>query len=468
MVVWAGSWFLRNRVNLRNALLLAASYYFYGSWNWRFLSLLLFSTGVDYVCARMIGPKEPGVERGGRERLILTVSIGVSLGLLGFFKYYGFFVDSAVATLARFGITAHLTTLKIVLPVGISFYTFQTMSYTIDVYRGHLLPERSLLNFALYVAFFPQLVAGPIERASSLLPQCNNPTRITWPMISSGTYLICSGLFKKVVLADNAAKVVETMFTEASPGGWVVVLGVYAFWVQVYGDFSGYSDIARGSARCMGFELMKNFQQPLFATSPADFWARWHISLSTWLRDYLYFPLGGSRKGVLRTYVNLMLVMVLGGLWHGAAWTYVVWGTFHGVILCVHRAMKPWMDQYLNPGGAIMRRAWHVGRVILFFQVTAVGLLLFRSRSVEQIGEMFRGLMRWRLRELFTNMNSLVIVAACMMILLGVQLAKELSNDDYVLLRLPLPARAMLYAAAILGFVAFGEFYGEQFIYFQF
>ena len=258
------------------------------------------------------------------------------------------------------------------------------------------------------------------------------------------------------------------MFSRNNPNGWEVLLGVYGFWVQVYSDFSAYSDIARGTARWMGFELMKNFNQPAFATNPADFWARWHISLSTWLRDYLFIPLGGSRRGTIRTYLNIMIVMFLGGLWHGAAWTYAVWGTFHGVILCLHRAVRPWLEKHLNPKQIFTKRAWLVCRIILFFQITGIGLLLFRSRSFGHIGQLFAGLTHWPIRELFKNANSLAIVAAGFVILLVVQMAKEISNDAYILLRLPVPARATLYAAGILIFLAFGEFYGEPFIYFQF
>ncbi|MCY2951876.1 MAG: MBOAT family protein [Planctomycetota bacterium] len=467
-LVWTGVLLLRTRIAARNLLLLAASYYFYGWWDWRFLGLLIFSTVVDYICGRLMGAKAPDAERGRRDRIILALSMVVSLGLLGFFKYYGFFVDSAVAALTRLGFQAHLSSLKIILPVGISFYTFQTMSYTIDVYRGHVPPARSLLNFALFVAFFPQLVAGPIERATALLPQFSRPTIITWPGLSSGTYLICSGLFKKVVLADNAATVVQWMFSQNNPNGWEVILGAYAFTLQVYCDFSGYSDIARGTARWMGFELMKNFNQPYLATNPADFWARWHISLSTWLRDYLFIPLGGTRKGPLRSYVNIMIVLVLAGLWHGAAWTYVVWGSFHGIILCAHRAIRPWLEKYLNPQQPFARRAWHVCRVLIFFHIAAVGPLLFRSQNLQHVGEMFAGFGRWPVRELLKNTNSLAIVAGGLLVLLAVQLAKELSNDAYILLRLPIPARAILYAAGILVFLAFGDFYGEPFIYFQF
>lgn len=468
VVVWTGVVLLRTRIAARNLLLLAASYFFYAWWDWRFLGLLMISTIVDYACGRSMGDKPPHAQRQPRDRAILATSIAVNLGLLGFFKYYGFFVDSAVALLQHLGFRAHLPSVNIILPIGISFYTFQTMSYTIDVYRGLMPPTRNLLHFALFVAFFPQLVAGPIERARSMLPQFARPTHISWPAISSATYLLCSGLFKKVVLADNCATVVQSIFSQTRPSGWEVVLAAYAFSIQVYCDFSGYSDIARGAARFMGIELMRNFNQPYLATNPADFWARWHISLTTWFRDYLYIPLGGSRKGTIRTYANIALVMVLAGLWHGAAWIYVVWGSFHAVLFCAHRALRPWMDKYLNPKQLIARRAWHVCRVLIFFHIGAIGPLFFRSRDLHQVGEMFVGLTQWPVRQLLQNTHNLAVVAAGLLVLLAVQVAKELSKDAYILLRIPVPARAALYAAGILVFLAFGDFYGEPFIYFQF
>jgi alginate O-acetyltransferase complex protein AlgI len=467
-VVWTGCLLLRTRVGPRNLLLLAASYYFYGWWDWRFLGLLLASTAIDYICGRALGEMTPLTPRGRRARWLLTTSVIVNLGLLGFFKYYGFFVDSAASLLEHLGFAAHRSTLQIVLPVGISFYTFQSMSYVIDVYRGQMPPEKNPLRFALYVAFFPQLVAGPIERATTLLPQLAAPATISRPMLYSGAYLICSGLFKKVVMADNAAPVVEAMFSQGRPGGWAVLLGVCAFGLQVYCDFSGYSDIARGAARGLGFNLTRNFRQPFLATNPADFWQRWHVSLSTWLRDYLYFPLGGGRRGTVRTYFNVMVVMVLGGLWHGAAWTYVLWGTFHGAILCVHRAVRPLLERHINPQRPFARRAWRACRILFFMQVTAVGLLLFRSGSLRHIAAMLRGLRHWRMRDLSGNAEAVTAIVACGLLLMLVQAAKELTKDEYVLLRLPTPVRSFVYAGGILAFLAFGQYHGEPFIYFQF
>ncbi|MBT8405679.1 MAG: MBOAT family protein, partial [Gemmatimonadetes bacterium] len=293
----------------QNRMLLVASYVFYGSWDWRFLSLIVFSTLVDYWVGLALA--DPSATDRRRRRLV-TVSLVSNLGLLAVFKYLGFFVDSAAALLEGLGLQANLPSLHIILPVGISFYTFQTLSYTIVIYRRKLEPTRDLLDFGLYVAFFPQLVAGPIERASHLLPQVLRPRRTTERQFREGLYCILYGLFKKVVIADNMALVVNHIFSQppSTLNGLDTLVGVYAFAFQIYGDFHGYSLIAQGVARWLGFDIMDNFRQPYFAWSPQEFWRRWHISLSTWLRDYLYIPLGGSRTGG-RTR-NVLITMLLG------------------------------------------------------------------------------------------------------------------------------------------------------------
>ena len=456
---------LRRRIIPRNILLLAASYYFYGWWDWRFLGLLAGSTVVDYTCARLMSDHTP---RRPADRWLLAASVAVNLGVLGFFKYYGFFIDSMAALLTSMGLQANPSTLQVILPVGISFYTFQTMGYTIDAYRGRVQAEKSLLNFALYVAFFPQLVAGPIERAARLLPQFAQPSQASWAGFYSGVYLIAAGLFKKVVLADNMAPVVESVFGQSAPDAASILLGAYAFGVQVYCDFSGYTDIARGSARCMGFELMRNFNLPFLSSNPAEFWERWHISLGQWLRDCLYIPLGGSRLGELRTHINLMIVMLLGGLWHGAGWTYVLWGAYHGVLLCGHRAAAPFMERWLNPQGPVLRRLWRLVRIVIFFHLLCGSFILFRAQDVSQTRWMFKKLMAGTVSMINQDMTSVAAVAAAGLLLLAVQLAQYFARDYYVIFRLPTPVRAVAYAAGILGFLAFGEYYGEAFIYFQF
>jgi D-alanyl-lipoteichoic acid acyltransferase DltB (MBOAT superfamily) len=298
----------------QNVFLLAASYFFYATWDWRFLSLILTSTTLDFFVARAIAGSS--VDRVRRRYLLL--SLCVNLGILGVFKYYGFFSTELTRMLAAVGIPASIPLVHLILPVGISFYTFQALSYTIDVYRGQMQPTNRFVDFALYISFFPQLVAGPIERSSHLLPQVMHPRTITRGDFSDGVHLVLLGLFKKVVIADNMAPIVNSIFSRdvAQLSGAECLMGVYAFAFQIYGDFSGYSSIAKGVAKWLGFDLMTNFSAPYLATSPQDFWRRWHISLSTWLRDYLYIPLGGNRGGRLFTYRNLLLTMLLGGLWH--------------------------------------------------------------------------------------------------------------------------------------------------------
>lgn len=324
-VVLSGVALLRKRLLARNTFLLLASWYFYGVWDWRFLALLLGTQAFDYTFARLIERYPLG---SGKRKWFVVGSCAVNLTVLGFFKYCNFFIDSAVSLAQSLGYGIHRPELNVILPIGISFYTFQSMSYVIDVYRGHLKAERHPLHYALFVAFFPQLVAGPIERATHLLPQIKAPTNMNWDNLCHGFWLVGLGMFKKVVLADNISPVTAGVFDrpDVYPHAWESIVGIYAFAIQIYCDFSAYSDIARGAARMMGFDLMRNFDLPYFAVNPSDFWRRWHISLSTWLRDYLYIPLGGNRGGWFKTYRNLFLTMLLGGLWHGATWLFVLWG----------------------------------------------------------------------------------------------------------------------------------------------
>ncbi len=307
----------------QNAFLLAASYFFYGFWDYRFLSLLVISTVVDFICGQKI---HRAVQSQAR-RFWLTLSVCTNLGLLGFFKYFNFFCESFTVFLDRFGLSVSSPVLYVVLPVGISFYTFQTMSYTIDIYRRQAEPTRDFLSFALYVAYFPQLVAGPIERSTRLLPQILTCRRVDNEMISDGARLILTGYIQKVFIADSVAPYVDKAFQAPNGLAWsALLMSLYLFSIQIYCDFAGYSNIARGVSKLLGIDLMVNFRQPYLSTNITAFWRHWHISLSAWLKDYLYIPLGGNRHGRLNTYRNLMLTMLLGGLWHGASWTFVVWG----------------------------------------------------------------------------------------------------------------------------------------------
>jgi D-alanyl-lipoteichoic acid acyltransferase DltB (MBOAT superfamily) len=368
----------------QNRMLLVASLVFYAAWDWRLLGLLLTTVTVDYFVGR-------GLEsaKGRYRRLLLLGSLTTSLGMLAFFKYYGFFVDSLAVLGSRFGLDLRWLHLDLILPIGISFYTFHTLSYVIDVYKGRAPACRSFVDFALFVTFFPQLVAGPIARARSLLPQLQAPRTITPRHISSGLFLVFVGYIEKVVIADGCAAIVDRVFAhDAAHVGLDMLIATYAFAFQILGDFMGYTDIARGVARLMGIELSLNFNLPYFATSPADFWRRWHISLSSWLRDYLYIPLGGNRHGALRTYRNLLMTMVLGGLWHGAAWTMVLWGTYHGIGLAVQRLVT--RDEAEPPHRPALVR---VLQIVATFNFVCLGWLIFRSQDLAQVGRFIRGIL---------------------------------------------------------------------------
>jgi len=368
-----------SRHRRQNVLLLVSSYVFYGWWDYRFLALLFLSTTVDYFCAKRIF----ATKRTPARRAFLTLSVLTNLGCLGFFKYFDFFSDSAVRLLGMLGMQADLPTLRIILPVGISFYTFQSLSYTIDVYRNRCRPAKSFLGVALYVAFFPQLVAGPIERATNLLPQVESKRRYSADRTIDGIWLILLGYLKKLVIADRCSHLVNAAFGGVclpfeGAHSW---LFLYAFAFQIYGDFSGYSDIARGVAKLLGFDLMENFHKPYLVSNPSAFWRNWHISLSTWLRDYLYIPLGGSRAGKILTFRNVLITMLLGGLWHGAGWAYLFWGLYHGLLLIVHRLLDP----IIKPIGTFLGRwrlsgtLWRLLVVLIFFHITCMGWLIFRA-----------------------------------------------------------------------------------------
>ena len=448
----------------RNKFLLGASYFFYGCWDWRFLSLIIASTLIDFTCSHAIA----GSQSAFRRRLLLTFSVTANLSILGFFKYANFFVDSAEQLLSGLSLPVSDWRLDVILPVGISFYTFQTMSYTIDVYRDKLRPLDNLIDFSLYVAFFPQLVAGPIERGASLAPQMTGKPPVSLDDLYAGSWLVVKGVFKKAVIADNLAPVVQSVFSASSPSGPEVLIGVYAFAFQIYGDFAGYSDIARGTARMMGYRLMLNFRLPYFATNPSEFWQRWHISLSSWLRDYLYIPLGGNRGGTLRTCRNLMITMVLGGLWHGAAWTFVVWGAYHGAILVAYRlvtANRQPASAAARPSG-FSALQWGI-QVAVMFHLTCIGWLLFRAESLAQAGRMLVALVgpwQWT-GELAQPAWQIVLLCGP---LLMVQLLEERTKNLNLIPCLSLLPRTLAYAATLGAILTLGNFGGQEFIYFQF
>jgi D-alanyl-lipoteichoic acid acyltransferase DltB (MBOAT superfamily) len=449
----------------QNAWLLVASYVFYGWWDWRFLGLILLSTVVDYF----IGQRIAAADEESTKKRLLAVSITTNLGILGVFKYYGFFVQSFVGVLEAMGVQAHVTTLQIVLPVGISFYTFQTMSYSFDIYRGRIQPTRNFLNFALFVAYFPQLVAGPIERAHHLLPKLEAVRRIKWLDIAVGFELIVIGLFKKVAVADTLGPIVDARFADPSlSSGADLLITTYLFAFQIYGDFSGYSDIARGVSRFFGVDLMRNFNQPYLSQSITEFWRRWHISLSTWLRDYLYIPLGGNREGSFRTYQNLMTTMLLGGLWHGANWTFVVWGGLHGLYLAVHKVLlrghRPDIDNTPRLGVAPLIR------IIVTFNLVCLTWIFFRAADLATALEILGRIVFWeggssQLESIKIGERIIVLVGT--MVMLDWLQARR--GDHAIMLRWHWIPRATGYAALLLLTLTLGNLTDEvPFIYFQF
>ena len=445
----------------QNVLLLGASYLFYATWDWRFLGLLVFSSVVDYTIGRLLGR----TASEGHRRALLVTSLVVNLGVLGFFKYFGFFVDAATDLLGTVGLAPATPVVEVLLPVGISFYTFQSLSYTIDVYRRRLEPARSLLDFCTFVAFFPQLVAGPIERASHLLPEIQRPRqRPSWFQMRSGCVLILLGLFKKVAIADALAPVVNDAFGQGQVGAghWLTLLvGVYAFALQIYGDFSGYSDIARGSARLFGIELMRNFEQPYLSRSVTEFWRRWHISLSSWLRDYLYVPLGGNRRGPRRTSINLALTMLLGGLWHGAACSFVVWGGLHGLYLMADRWAgrdRPEVDRPL--------RASDVPSMLWTFHLVCLAWLFFRADTLGGAIAYLRRIVALGQGPVTTGSIALVVLAS--LAVLALDLVQRSSGHHDAVLRWPELRRGLAYGVAVAAIVLFSGGSPVPFIYFQF
>ncbi len=440
---------------LQNGLLLVASYFFYGWWDWRFLSLILLSTLLDYGCGRAIGEGA-----ASRRRIWLACSLLGNLSILGFYKYADFFLENVRAGATALGWEASIPMLELVLPVGISFYTFQTMGYTIDVFRRKVEPERDLLNFALYVSFFPQLVAGPIERAGQLMPQIRGRRRWDGAAIREGGWLIFWGLYKKVFIADNLAAVVDGVYTSPTdPSAWMVLLATYAFAFQIYCDFSGYTDIARGTAKWLGFDLRLNFDLPYFAINPSDFWRRWHITLSEWLRDYLYIPLGGNRWGKWMTLRNLVITMGLGGLWHGAEWNFVAWGLYHGTLLVGYRLLA-------GPPEAQRPGWWRAAAIIIMFHWTCLGWMFFR---VEEIGDMWvllGGMDDWAWSAAAGNAAWQLLAFGWLVVV--VQAFQYRTSDLLVVFRTPAAVRVVLYIMMYFSLTIYGAFDAQPFIYFQF
>lgn len=470
-------------------LLLAASYYFYAAWKVEYLALILASTLVDYFAGLMMGRTEDR-----RKRLpFLLLSLATNLGLLFAFKYFNFFNESLQAVLGRFDMHFGSPAFAVLLPVGISFYTFQTLAYSIDVYRDRQKPERHLGYFALYVAFFPQLVAGPIERAQHLLPQFREDHALDYVRVTSGLRLMFWGLFKKIVIADRLAIYVNEVYN--NPGmyeGVPVILATYFFAFQIYCDFSGYSDIAIGTARMMGFDLILNFRQPYFAKSIREFWSRWHISLSTWFRDYLYIPLGGGRVVRWRWYYNLFIVFLVSGLWHGAAWTFVIWGALHGGYLITSIVTRPSRDRLWTKVGRgvdamtqlrvpslIAASRWlkvsllrDLLAMVMTFHLVLVAWVFFRANSLADVGILLQHAMILDLSDpevaVALGKVKFLFVLGCIGLMELVHIVQSRTCVNKLIAAQPTWLRWSVYTVAIFTLVAFGEYGAQPFIYFQF
>ncbi|MFC3879968.1 MBOAT family O-acyltransferase [Algoriphagus namhaensis] len=458
-LVFALYWLTAKHRKTQLVIILVSSYFFYAWWDWRFLGLIIFSSLIDFLIGLQMGKTTSKLKK----KRLLGLSLFTNLGLLGVFKYFNFFLQSFSEAFSLFGQNMAVARLDIVLPVGISFYTFQTLSYTIDIYRGKLSPTKDVLAFFSFVSFFPQLVAGPIERASHLLGQFTSPRRFDYAFAVSGVRIFIWGFFKKVVIADNAASLVDLIFANYSDqSSAALMFGAILFAFQIYGDFSGYSDMAIGLSRILGFDLMLNFRFPYLAQNINDFWKRWHISLSSWFRDYLYIPIGGSHGSSLFALRNVMIVFVVSGFWHGANWTFIVWGILHGLL---------YIPMFLNKSKqnlTVHKPLRRLPNIFLTFSLVCIAWIFFRAESLtDALGYIYG---------LFTNSGSanmvlasnqrllvLVIVMISSFAMLFLEFKAEIKQKSEVLL----PSYGL--GLLVLAIVFFGAFNNpEDFIYFQF
>jgi len=453
----------------RWAFLLFASYFFYMSWVPSYAVLILTSTLVTYLSALAIGAV--GTKAG--KKAALAGCLAINLGILGLFKYYGFFADSLRAALGYMDIEGHeVPALKLLLPVGISFYTFQSIGYVIDVYREKIKPERHFGIYALFVSYFPQLVAGPIERSVNLLPQLKEKFDFDYGRVTDGLKLMAWGFFMKVVIADNLAIFVNSVYNSPKEhNGPTLLLATYFFAFQIFCDFAGYTEIAIGAARIMGHDLMENFERPYFAKSIPEFWRRWHISLSTWFRDYLYIPIGGNRASLPRWCANLLVVFVICGLWHGAAWTFVIWGALHGMYMAVSVATRRWRTKAeeslgLDQAGLPVKLA----KIFVTFNLVSFGWIFFRANSLNDAGYIVTHLFSGFGQGLTADVNParLALYVALILILLAVHaVQRKVVVRDYIV-RQPMHLRWAGYALIVTAIFFLGQFEGADFIYFQF
>ncbi len=447
--------FLKHR--WQNRLLIVASCLFYAAWSWKFLGIMFISITTDYFCAKKIDQSDnPRIRK-----LFLILSIVVNLSILGFFKYANFFADNLSNLLDLLHLSSPwLKSLPhIILPIGISFYTFEAISYTADVYLRKTKPARSYWDYVLFVIYFPHLVAGPIMRARTFLPQITTPRTLSWQQFYQGAALFFWGLFEKMFVADNLARIVNPIF--AAPGpyeGGTVLLALYAFSFQIFCDFDGYSNMARGLGKCMGFDITINFKWPYFASNPREFWKRWHISLSTWLRDYVYIPLGGNRNGRLQMYMAIGITMLLGGLWHGASWTFVLWGAYQGVLLVGHRLME---GNKSETGNGQLKT---LIKIFGFYHLVILGWLFFRAQSMDQVFQMLQAVVSFKAQNIVLWLKLIGFITP----LLIIQIWQYRFQDLEIVAKQDWKLRMFIYALMAYLVIGWGVMKAEEFVYFQF
>jgi len=462
-------WFMTNKnLKLQNLLLLVASYYFYACWDWRFMFLLMFSTFLDYYT----GLKIEESKNQNLRKFWLWLSVGINLGFLGFFKYYNFFAESFAEMLQNFGLQVNPWTLKVILPVGISFYTFHGLSYVLDIYFKRIKAERNFVEYAVFVSFFPLLVAGPIERATHLLPQIKVKREFSYEKAVDGMRQILWGLFKKMVIADNCAVFANQIFANsATSSGSELVLGALFFTFQIYGDFSGYSDIALGTARLFGIDLLRNFAFPYFSRDIAEFWRRWHISLSSWFRDYLYIPLGGSKGGNWMRIRNTFAIFLVSGFWHGANWTFIIWGFLNALFIMPSIILKTNRNNLeIVAMNKLIPSFRDVFNILLTFSLTVFAWIFFRAESVHHAIEYIVGIFN---ASLFTIPNvktaayATLILIAFFMLIEWIGREHQFALQDF-LVKKPRFIRWLFYGFIILLIGLFLQTHETPFIYFQF
>lgn len=445
----------------RNCFLLVVSYVFYGYWDWIFCTLLAFSTISDYFLGILIDRSKIPTKK----KLLLITSLIINLGILGFFKYFNFFSNSFVLMAEQLGCSPDYLHLDIILPVGISFYTFQTLSYSIDIYRGNLKPTNNFIDFALFVAFFPQLVAGPIEKARHLLPQLSSKRIPTRKQLSEGVILVVTGLFRKVMIGDICGRYVDNILNDINYyRSSELLIAIFLFSIQIYADFSGYSKMARGCAKLLGFELSINFSQPYLSSNITEFWRRWHISLSSWLKEYLYFAIGGNRKGATRTKINLFITMLLGGLWHGAGLNFIIWGGLHGLYLSIHKRFNSNKDLNKKQSTNLIVKIFKIITTLFCVQLAWV---FFRLPDLNHVSIFFDKIIHWEASELTPKLLSISLVFSLMVLTLDIAENKYKSDTFFVKLH-PITRHGIMFILFTVSILFIYQVKALPFIYFQF